>query len=78
MNKQVDLLAANGWSDCVSSCLHCTCTSDFPVFMQSINGGVGGRLLNVEAEDLKVLGSTCDLESSVCCFSISWPKMSIS
>lgn len=48
------------------------------VFTQSINGGVGGRLLHVKAEDLKALESMFDLESSLCCLSISWPKMSIS
>jgi len=48
------------------------------VFTQSIDGGVGGRLLHVEAEDLEVLESTFDSESSLCCLSVSWPKMSIS
>lgn len=59
-----------------ASTAHARLTST--VFTQSINGGVGGRLLHVKAEDLKVLENTFDLESSLCCLSISWPKMSIS
>lgn len=47
------------------------------VFMQSINRVVGGRLLRVKAKDLKVLESVFDLES-LCCLSISCPKMNIS
>lgn len=48
------------------------------VFRQSTNSGVGGKLLHVKAEDVKLLESMFDLESSLCCLSISWPKMSIS
>lgn len=48
------------------------------VFRQSISGSTSDRLFHKKADDLKILESTFDLESSICCLSISLPKMSIS
>lgn len=50
----------------------------FAVFRQSRSGSTDDWLFHRKADDLKILESAFDLESSICCLSISLPKMSIS
>lgn len=74
----VDLVAVNGWSVHVSSRLPCTRPSGFYCLQAEQKWKYGDRLFHKKADDLKILESAFDLESSICCLSISLPKMSIS
>lgn len=48
------------------------------VFRESISGSIGDMLFHKKADNLKILESTFDLDSSICCLSISLPEMNIS
>lgn len=73
----VDLLAVSGlFTHPPASHAHVLLAST--VFRQSISGSTGDTLFHKKADHLKILESTFDLESSICCLSIILPEMNIS